>query len=560
MLGLSQSSRHPKRNFVPRAVLMTSGFKTLNTARQNSSRAVVSVNTAREINTAYPRPIVNSARLVSYVFNIAHSHDRRPFNKFTANKDNNFNEKVNIVTGNITAAGQRAYASITLKKFDYVDVQGRSMSYEEIDGGYVAFGGDPKGGKITSKGKISLDTESVVLSPDFKLLDESQVLLRVPIKNNMYSVDLKNVASSGCLTFLFAKATLDESNLWHKRRRHIKFKLINKLVKENLVRGIENLKDLRVKLIRCDNETEFKIKVMNQFYEMKEEEEKKDTEGPGYEESKAPITEELKVNQEKDNLNSTNRVNAINLTINAASNEVNVMDMKSAFPYGKIKEEVYVYQSLRFEDPEFPDRVYKVEKALYGLHQAPKACQDKYVDEILKKFSFSTMKTASTLMDTSKPLMKDENAKDILEGQPKLGLWYPKDSPFDLEVYTDSDYTSASLDRKSTTGGCQFPRNILISRQCKKKTVVSNSTFEAEYVATANCCGHVLWIQNQMLDYRYNFMNTKIFINNESTICIVKNPVFHSKTMHIKIRHHFIKDLYEKSLIQVIKIHIVKPT
>ncbi|GJZ00517.1 hypothetical protein Tco_0517946 [Tanacetum coccineum] len=142
-----------------------------------------------------------------------------------------------------------------------------------------------------------------------------------------------------------------------------------------------------------------------------------------------------------------------------------------------------------------------------------------------------------------------------LKGQPKLGLWYPKDSPFDLEAYTDSDYAGASLDRKSTTGGCQFLRSRLISWQCKKQTIVANSTTEAEYVAAASCCGQVLWIQNQMLDYGYNFMNTKIFINNESTICIVKNPVFHSKTKHIEIRHHFIRDSNEKKLIQMIKIH-----
>ncbi|GJX27155.1 hypothetical protein Tco_0233451 [Tanacetum coccineum] len=100
-----------------------------------------------------------------------------------------------------------------------------------------------------------------------------------------------------------------------------------------------------------------------------------------------------------------------------------------------------------------------------------------------------------------------------LKGQPKLSLWYPRDSPFDLEALSDSDYAGASLDRKSTTGGCQF------------------------------------------LGKRFNFMNTKIHIDNESTICIVKNPVFHSKTKHIEIRHHFIRDSYEKKLVQVIKIH-----
>ncbi|GKF69043.1 hypothetical protein Tco_0198722, partial [Tanacetum coccineum] len=115
-----------------------------------------------------------------------------------------------------------------------------------------------------------------------------------------------------------------------------------------------------------------------------------------------------------------------------------------------------------------------------------------------------------------------------LKGKPKLGLWYPRVSSFDLEAYSDSDYAGANLDRKSTTG---------------------------EYVAAANCCGQVLWIQNQMLNYGFNFMNTKIYIDNESTICIVKNPIYHSKTKHIAIRHHFIRDAYEKKLIQVLKIH-----
>ncbi|GJW28338.1 hypothetical protein Tco_0045213 [Tanacetum coccineum] len=95
----------------------------------------------------------------------------------------------------------------------------------------------------------------------------------------------------------------------------------------------------------------------------------------------------------------------------------------------------------------------------------------------------------------------------------------------------------------------------LISWQCKKQTIVATSSTEAEYVAAASCCAQVLWIQNQLLDYGFNFMNTKIFIDNQSTICIVKNPVFHQRTKHIEIRHHFIRDANEKNLIQVLKIH-----
>ncbi|GKF02960.1 putative ribonuclease H-like domain-containing protein [Tanacetum coccineum] len=225
------------------------------------------------------------------------------------------------------------------------------------------------------------------------------------------------------------------------------------------------------------------------------------------------------------------------------------MDVKIAFLYGTIEEEVYVCQPLSFVNPEFPKKVYKVEKALYGLHQAPRAwyetlstylldngfhrgqidktlfikrlkgdiilvqvyvddiifgstkkslcdefekimhnrfqmssmgelnfflglqvnqkedgifiSQDKYVGEILKKFGFSSVRTTSTPMKTNKALTKDEDGEDVdvhlyryLKGQPKLGLWYPKDSPITLEAFSDSDYAGASLDRKSTTGGC----------------------------------------------------------------------------------------------------------
>ncbi|GJT91200.1 hypothetical protein Tco_1080045 [Tanacetum coccineum] len=142
-----------------------------------------------------------------------------------------------------------------------------------------------------------------------------------------------------------------------------------------------------------------------------------------------------------------------------------------------------------------------------------------------------------------------------LKHQPKLGLWYPKDSPFHLEAFSDNDYAGDNHDRRSTSGGCQYLGRRLVSWQCKKQTIVAISSTEAEYVAAASCCAQVLWMQNQLLDYGFNFMNTEIHIDNESTICIVKNPVFHSKTKHIQIRHHFIRDCYEQRLINVVKVH-----
>ncbi|GKA59399.1 hypothetical protein Tco_0758712 [Tanacetum coccineum] len=203
-----------------------------------------------------------------------------------------------------------------------------------------------------------------------------------------------------------------------------------------------------------------------------------------------------------------------------------------------------------------------------------------YVDDIIfgstnKSWcdEFEALMKSRFQMSSIVALTKDEEAVDVdvtpktshlnavkrifkyLKGKPHLGLCYPRESPFDLEVFSDNDYGGYNLDRKSTIGGCQFLGQRLISWQCKKQTIVATSTTEAEYVAAANCCGQVLWVQNQLLDYGFNFMNTKIHIDNESTICIVKNPVYHSKTKHIEIRHHFIRDCYEKKLISVEKIH-----
>nr|GEV88762.1 hypothetical protein [Tanacetum cinerariifolium] len=283
------------------------------------------------------------------------------------------------------------------------------------------------------------------------------------------------------------------------------------------------------------------------------------------------------------------RIEAIRLFLDYASFMgfmVYQMDVKSTFLYGTVKEEVYVCQPPGFEDPNYPVKVYKVVKALYGLHQAPSAWYKTLANYLLengfqrgkidhtlfikkKKVMFYWFKSiwmtlylalptrnygksASTSIDIEKPLLKDPDGKDVdvhiyiyssmigslmyltssrldimfagcacarfqvtpkvshlhavkrifryLKGKPHLGLWYPKDSPFNLVVYSDSDYARASLDRKSTTEGCQFLGCRLISWQCKKQTVVATSSTEAEYVATANCCAQVLWIQNQLLD------------------------------------------------------------
>ncbi|GJR73317.1 putative ribonuclease H-like domain-containing protein [Tanacetum coccineum] len=358
---------------VPRAVLRKS--------------SLVSINTARQVKAAHTKTKVNDARPMSYLSKKAHSTVKRPIHKNTSFKISNFNQKVTAIKDkNVNTIRPKAVVNTARPK--------ASAYYKKIDVGYVAFGGNPKGGKITGKGTIKTsnldfknmyfmrelkfnlfsvsqicdkknsvlfnDTECIVLSSNFKLIDESQVLLRVPRKNNMYSVDLKNIVPKRGLTCLFAKATSDESKLWHRRLGHLNFKTMNKLVKGNLVRGlpsklfendqtcvacqkgkqhrascksktensislplhllhmdlfgptfvkslmkkmyclvviddfsrftwvfflatkdetsgilksfitgIENLVDHKVKVIRCDNGTEFKNKEMNQFCEMK---------------------------------------------------------------------------------------------------------------------------------------------------------------------------------------------------------------------------------------------------------------------------------------------------
>ncbi|GKE33438.1 putative ribonuclease H-like domain-containing protein, partial [Tanacetum coccineum] len=196
------------------------------------------------------------------------------------------------------------------------------------------------------------------------------------------------------------------------------------------------------------------------------------------------------------------------------------MDVKSAFLYGTIEEEVYVCQPPRFEEPDFPDKVYKVVKALYGLHQAPRAWYETLANylldngfqrgkidptlfikrqkgdilldkfqmssmEILRKFNYTDVKTASTTIDLEKPLVKhgDDDDVDVHLYRSMIGsLMYLTTSRPDIMCLNN---------RKSTTGSCQFLGNRLISWQCKKQTVVASSTTEAEYVAAASCCGQV---------------------------------------------------------------------
>ncbi|GJX27432.1 putative ribonuclease H-like domain-containing protein [Tanacetum coccineum] len=951
------------------------------------------LSTARPVYTAHPKPTVHSAKPMTHFSKQAQSTVQEPFYK----RPTLTNRYINTVRPRVVNTARTYIGPVNTVREKGVNVvkpsacwvwrhtrpNGASLGNPQMndkgfkfDGGYVTFGGGAYGGRITGKGTLKTnnldfedvyfvnelkfnlfsfsrmcdkknyvlftDTKCLALSPDFKLPDENQILLRIPRKDNMYSFDMQNIVPKENLTCLVAKATTDESMLWHRRLGHINFKNINKLVKENLVRGlplkhsendqtcvaclkgkqhkascktkilnpitkplfmlymdlfgltfvssimhkkyclvitddysrftwvfflatkdetseilknfikeIENLVDKKVKIIRYDNRTELKNKVMDDFCKEKgtiSNESagiQEDLNAGTFSRQKGSIKDCIVMPIWKDasyfdsstmNVNDGEPksfadnpnpgVNIVSPVVNSIISPVNTASPKdmlgadhtleaahteiindsdepevelgnilssyivpttpytrinkdhpldnvigdiqssvqirrstsqqgflsavyeekthedlhtclfscflsqeepkrvskalsdsawveamqeellqfklqkvwilvdlpkgkrpigvkwifknktdergivirnkerlvaqghtqeegidyddSAFLYGTIEEEVYVCQPPGFEDPDFPDKVYKVVTALYGLHQAPRAWYETlakylldngfqrgkidptlfikrqkgeillvqvYVDDIIfgstkkemcnefekfmkDKFQMSSMgeltfflglQSASTPIDLKKPLVKDGDADDVdvhlyrsmigslmylitsrpdimfavcacarfqvtpktshliavkrifryLKGKPTLGLWYPRDSPFELVAYSDSDYGGAIQDRKSTTKGCQFLGNRLISWQCKKQSVVATSTTEAEYVAAASCCGQVLWIQNQLLDYMYNFMNTVIHIDNNSIICIIENPVKHQKTKHIEIRSSY---------------------
>nr|GEY29281.1 hypothetical protein [Tanacetum cinerariifolium] len=754
----------PQKHRIPTAVLTQS--------------KPVSHTAVRPVSAALPNIKVTRPRNAYQVVTKSKSPIRRHITRNPSSRTSNTPPRVNAVSVPVVSAvqGNMSYLS----------------EFEELNGGYVAFGGNPKGGKITGKGKIKtgkldfddvyfvkelkfnlfsvsqmcdkknsvlfIDTECLVLSSDFKLPDESQVLLRVPRENNMYNVNLKNIVPSGDLTCLFAKAALNESNLWHRRSDNgtdFKNSDLNQLCRLKGIKrefsiprtpqqnGIAERKNRslikaaktmladsllpisfwaeavntacyvqnRVSVTKHHNKTPYELlhgkvdegflvgysvcskafRVFNsrtriiqetlhvnllknkpnvantgptwlfnidkkageevdQSYmlfpvwstgstnpqnnaddaafdgkehdfdvkkpeskvilspsssvQSKEQDDKTKTEAkgkiptvgqnslnntntfsaagpsntavsptygktfdidasqlpddpdmPGLEdiiysddedvvgveadfnnlESSIPVSpipttrihKDHHISQIIGDLSSTTqtrsmikevkdqgglsqmfgndfhtcmfacfllqeepkrdekgmvirnkarlvaqkhtqeegidyeevfalvaRIEAIRLFLVYASFMGFIMyqmDVKSAFLYGTIKEEVYVCQPSGFKDPDHLDKVYKVVKALYGLHQAPRACQDKYIAEILRKFGLTEGKSVSTLIDTEKPLLKDLDGEDV-----------------DVHTYR------------------------LISWQCKKQTVVATSSIEAEYVATASCCAQVI--------------------------------------------------------------------
>ncbi|GJZ94183.1 ribonuclease H-like domain-containing protein [Tanacetum coccineum] len=648
--NFSQNPSDNKRNrnrwdFAPTAVLTKSGIVLISAARRSSSRAAApAINTAKgnKVTSAVGEQGMNAVKSSAcWIWRPKQNiidHISKDSGSYMPKRFDYGNPQYALQDQGIFDSGCSRH--MTGNKFYLSD-------YQDIDGGFVAFGGSSKGGKITRKGKIRTgkldfedvyfvkelkfnlfsvsqmcdkknsvlftETECLVLSPDFKLLDESQVLLKIPRQNNMYSFDLKNVVPLGDLTCLFAKATIDESNLWHRRLGHINFKTMNKLVRGNLVRGLPlKLFENDHTCVACQKGKQHKascrkpalsfmspfgcpVTILNNLDHLgtgpnwmfdidtltmsmnyqpvftgnqtngNVEDEVADDAGKknGVED---PVKEDdINGPGEATNTNSTNRLNTSKETKGIAAESsyenlggstlVNAATPSNADyhtdPLMPDLEDLLIFKILVYLQCHMNDEGVP----LFSVSKPFSPCSKVFTGDFYRDHAVSCAGIIgikhrhNVVRDT---LVDICFRSGILTGKEvDIGLVEVVTKPYVLRIC----YFIYGMERLMWEFEVD---SVTLLKRIRKFFMAQDIVHTVKRIfryLKGNPQQEVLWIKNQILDYGFNFMNTKIYIDNESTICNVKNPIFHSKTKHIKIRHHFMRDSYEKKLIQVIKIH-----
>nr|GEV13113.1 copia protein [Tanacetum cinerariifolium] len=218
------------------------------------------------------------------------------------------------------------------------------------------------------------------------------------------------------------------------------------------------------------------------------------------------------------------------------------MDVKTVFLNGNLWEEVYVSQPDRFVDPENPNHVYKLKKALYGLKQASRAWgifinQSKYALESLKKYGFESCDLVDTLMVEKSKLDEDKEWKAV--------------NPSHYHAFADADHAGCQDTRRSTSGSLQFLRDRLICWLSKRQKSAAISNTKAKYIALSGYCAQILWMRSQLTDYGLGFNKIPMYYDNKIAIALCCNNVQHSKSKHIDIKYHFIKENVENGVIEL---------
>nr|GFA30934.1 copia protein [Tanacetum cinerariifolium] len=220
------------------------------------------------------------------------------------------------------------------------------------------------------------------------------------------------------------------------------------------------------------------------------------------------------------------------------------MDVKTTFFNSELKEEVYVSQPEGFVDPEHPTHVYRPKKALYGLKQAPRACRPDLVFAVCMCARYQASPTKKYIEALKRVFW-------YLRGTINWGLWYPKDTAMALTAYADVDHAGCQDIRRSTSGSAQFLRDKLVRWSSKKQRSTAISTIEAEYIAMFGCCAQILWMRSQLTYYGFAFNKIPLYCDNRNVISLSCNNVQHSRSKHIDIRHHFIREQVEKGVVEL---------